>query len=104
MTRSTGLSGLILRRIALQRLSSHSRIAARSTTAGTPVKSLHQHASRAEAISRSALPRLVRNAAIHLDVGLGNGASVSWRSRFSSSTFSDTGRREDAGEPFFSAA
>jgi hypothetical protein len=57
MTRSTGTSGLIWRGIAAE-LFMASRMAARSTTAGTPVKSCISTRAGRKAISFSTLPRL----------------------------------------------
>ncbi|MCY1449521.1 hypothetical protein D9M71_662600 [compost metagenome] len=91
MTRSTGDSGLI-RCGSPPALAMAARMAARSTTAGTPVKSCistragRYWISRSERRSLSQSARAPRSARVTV-------LSSSQRSRFSSSTFSDMGRR-----------
>ena len=80
-----------------------SRMAARSTTAGTPVKSCISTRAGRKAISCSTLPRF----STHSATARRSPASTvgpSLRSRFSSSTFIDTGRRETPERPASSAA
>ena len=75
MTRSTGTSGLILAASAPS-LAMASRIAARSTTAGTPVKSCIRTRAGRKAISCSTEPLFSIQAATALQVGLGDGHAV----------------------------
>ena len=81
-----------------------SRIAARSTTAGTPVKSCISTRAGRKAISRSDVPLVFSQAAMALMSSLVTVRPSSKRSRFSSSTFIENGRREMPVRPFFSAA
>ena len=80
-----------------------SRIAARSTTAGTPVKSCIRTRAGRKAISCSVLPLFSVQAA---SAWRSSSETVrpSFLSRFSSSTFMETGRREMSFSPFSSAA
>ena len=74
-----------------------SRMAARSTTAGTPVKSCISTRAGLKAISRS----LFRSASHSAMPRMSSAVTVrpsSWRSRFSSSTLSEKGKQPDIGE------
>src|SRR5215469_13691720 len=92
MTRSTGLSGLI-RLGSPPRRAIASRIAARSTTAGTPVRSCISTRAGWNAISRSEVLALSQ-AATALMSSTVTVRPFSKRTRFSSSTLSENGRRE----------
>ena len=81
-----------------------SRMAARSTTAGTPVKSCIKTRAGRKAISFSVLPRLSSQAAMASMSGFVTVRPSSKRKRFSSSTFIEKGRREMPARPFFSAS
>ena len=81
-----------------------SRMAARSTTAGTPVKSCISTRAGRKLISCSAEPLLSIQAATALRSSSPTETPSSKRSRFSSSTFIDTGRRETPASPASSAA
>src|SRR5687767_903392 len=91
MTRSTGWSGLI-RFGAPPSLTIASRMAARSTTAGTPVKSWSSTRLVRNAISCSAWPRTFHRASASMSDRLTN-ASSSLRSRFSRRMRNVTGSR-----------
>ena len=82
MTRSTGVCGA-MRAGSPPSAVMASRIAARSTTAGTPVKSCISTRAGRKAISRPA-----RRAASASASAARAAAPSSWRSRFSSSAFS----------------
>ena len=75
MTRSTGTSGLIFRG-SPPSVFIASRMAARSTTAGTPVKSCISTRAGRKAISLLGLALVVEPGGDRLDVGLGDGAAV----------------------------
>ena len=103
MTRSTGTSGLIFLGIAaeLRHGVAHRGEIDHGRHAG---EVLHQHARRAEGdlalgravvSSQSATPRMSSLVTVR---------PSSWRSRFSSSTFSEKGSREMPARPFFSAS
>ena len=79
-----------------------SRMAARSTTAGTPVKSCISTRAGRNAISCSELFALSQ-AATALMSSLVTVRPSSKRSRFSSSTFMENGRREIPRSPCCSA-
>ena len=80
-----------------------SRMAARSTTAGTPVKSCITTRAGRKAISCSTRPRCSEKAAT-ARMSSGSTVGPSLRSRFSSSTFIDMGRRDTPASPPSSAA
>ena len=80
-----------------------SRMAARSTTAGTPVKSCISTRAGRNGISRSDVLVLSHWATAWMS-SLVTVCPSSWRSRFSSSTFIEKGSREMPFRPFFSAA
>ena len=103
MTRSTGTSGLILSG-SPPSAAIASRIAARSTTAGTPVKSCISTRAGRKAISCSVLPRLSSQAATASMSSFVTVRPSSLRSRFSSRTFIENGSCEMPASPFFSAA
>ena len=73
-------------------------MAARSTTAGTPVKSCISTRAGRKAISRSEL-RVLSQSATALMSSTVTVRPFSSRSRFSSSTFSENGRREMSPSP-----
>ena len=75
-----------------------SRIAARSTTAGTPVKSCSSTRAGVKAISFSMSVAWSQLASAWMSPGLTEAPS-SWRSRFSSRIFSEYGRRATPGNP-----
>ena len=103
MTRSTGTSGLIFCG-SPPRFFIASRIAARSTTAGTPVKSCISTRAGLKAISFSAEPLFwIQFAASSMSALLVLRPS-SLRSMFSIMTFKENGSRETLDKPFFSAA
>ncbi len=79
-----------------------SRIAARSTTAGTPVKSCISTRAGRNAISRSE-DLVLSQAATAWMSSLVTVRPSSLRSRFSSSTFIEKGSLEIPFSPFFSA-
>ncbi len=81
-----------------------SRMAARSTTAGTPVKSCISTRAGRKPISLPALPRSLSQAATSSMSALVTVRPSSWRSRFSSSTFIEKGSLEMPASPFFSAS
>ncbi|MNX77551.1 hypothetical protein D3C86_1090960 [compost metagenome] len=103
MTRSTGTSGLILAASAPS-LAMASRIAARSTTAGTPVKSCIRTRAGRKAISCSTAPLFSIQAATAFRSSSVTETPSSLRSRFSRSTFIERGRREIPARPASSAA
>jgi hypothetical protein len=103
MTRSTGLSGLIFSG-SPPSLARASRMAARSTTAGTPVKSCISTRAGRKAISCCVAPLFSIQAPIALRSSSVTEPPSSLRSRFSSSTFIDTGKREIPVNPASSAA
>ena len=80
-----------------------SRMAARSTTAGTPVKSCIKTRAGRKAISRSDVLFLSHCATAWIS-SLVTERPSSLRSKFSSSTLSENGSREIPFRPFFSAA
>ena len=102
MTRSTGTSGLIFF-ASPPRCSIASRIAARSTTAGTPVKSCISTRAGRNATSRSEVLVFSQCAKPWMS-SLVTVRPSSWRSMFSSSTLSENGSREMPFSPPFSAA
>ncbi len=79
-------------------------MAARSTTAGTPVKSCISTRAGRKLISCSVAPLLSTQAANALRSSSPTEMPSSKRSWFSSSTFSDTGRCEMPASPASSAA
>ena len=79
-----------------------SRMAARSTTAGTPVKSCISTRAGRNAISRSEVLDLSHCATARMS-SLVTVRPSSLRSRFSSRTLSENGSREIPFRPFFSA-
>ena len=79
-----------------------SRIAARSTTAGTPVKSCISTRAGRNGTSRSEVLFLSHVAKAWMS-SLVTVRPSSLRSMFSSSTFSENGSREMPLRPFFSA-
>ena len=101
MTRSTGTSGLIFFGSPPSDFMA-SRIAARSTTAGTPVKSCINTRAGRNAISRS-LRRFFTQSAIALMSSFLTVRPSSKRMRFSSKTFIENGKVEMPASPFFSA-
>ena len=102
MTSSTGCSGLT-RDGSPPSLTTPSRIAARSTTAGTPVKSCSSTRAGMNAISRSA-PLLTSHAASVATSSVLTKASSSRRSRFSSRMRSEYGSFATPGNPAASSA
>ena len=80
------------------------RMAARSTTAGTPVKSCISTRAGRKAISCSFLPRLLAQAAAASMSAFFTVRPSSWRRRFSSTTFIEKGRSETPARPCFSAS
>ena len=103
MTRSTGTSGLIFCGSPPSAVIA-SRIAARSTTAGTPVKSCISTRAGRKAISFSSRPRLSTQAAQASMSSFFTVRPSSKRSRFSSSTFIENGSFEMPASPFASAS
>ena len=103
MTRSTGTSGLIFS-TGPPSFCMASRMAARSTTAGTPVKSCISTRAGRKAISFSSVPREVSQAAQASMSALVTLRPSSLRSRFSSSTFIEKGSAATPARPFFSAS
>ena len=107
MTSSAGTSGLTIRG-SPPSAAIASRIAARSTTAGTPVKSCIRTRAGVKAIwargaARRARPRLPPAAPAH-DASASMLSAVtlspsSWRSRFSSRTLKQKGRRPTSKRP-----
>ena len=79
-----------------------SRMAARSTTAGTPVKSCISTRAGRNAISRSEVLVLSHCATAWMSCLVTERPS-SLRNRFSSKTLSEKGSREIPFKPFFSA-
>ena len=79
-----------------------SRMAARSTTAGTPVKSCISTRAGRKAISRSDV-LVFSHSATDLMSSLETVRPSSLRSRFSNSTFIENGSREIPFNPFRSA-
>ena len=79
-----------------------SRMAARSTTAGTPVKSCISTRAGRNAISRSEVLVLSHCATAWMS-SFDTERPSSLRSRFSNSTFIENGSREIPLSPFFSA-
>ena len=102
MTSSTGCSGLTLRGSPPSR-TMPSRIAARSTTAGTPVKSCSSTRAGVNAISFCTFEVTSQPASAWMSSGSTNRAS-SRRSRFSSRILSENGSRLSDGKPAFSSA
>ena len=80
-----------------------SRIAARSTTAGTPVKSCSSTRAGAKEISFCAALLTSQRASASMSAAFTNRPS-SWRSRFSSRIFSENGSRATSGNPARSSA
>ena len=103
MTRSTGFSGLIFSGLPPRAVMA-SRMAARSTTAGTPVKSCISTRAGRKLISCSTEPRFWTQAATAFRSSSLTDWPSSLRSRFSSSTFMEIGRREMPESPASSAA
>ena len=103
MTRSTGTSGLIFWASPPSALTP-SRIAARSTTAGTPVKSCIRTRAGRKPISLPALPLSSSQATKPSMSVLVTERPSSKRSRFSSSTFIEKGSFEMPASPFCSAS
>src|SRR5476649_354367 len=102
MTSSTGCSGFTLLGSPPSR-AMPSRIAARSTTAGTPVKSWSSTRAGANEISFCAALFTSHRASDSTSAGFTNRPS-SWRSRFSSRIFSEKGRRAISGNHARSSA
>ncbi len=102
MTKSTGQRGLIFW-TSPPIFTIASRIAARSTTAGTPVKSCNK--TRA---GRKAISLLLVEVPFHLAAALTSSSETvrpsSYRNKFSRRTFIEKGNREILPKPFFSAA
>ena len=96
MTSSTGCSGLTRSGLPPSAITA-SRIAARSTTHGTPVKSCSRTRAGMKEISFSTLAVAFHCASARMSSALTN-ASSSRRSRFSSRIFIEYGSRDDAGE------
>ena len=96
MTRWTGTSGLIFA-VSPPSLAIASRIAARSTTQGTPVKSCISTRAGRYWISRSELRSFCQSASAWMSSTV-TVLPSSKRSRFSSSTFIENGRRDDVAE------
>ena len=103
ITRSTGTSGLIFV-ASPPRFSMASRMAARSTTAGTPVKSCISTRAGRKAISCSFLPRFFAQAAVASISAFFTERPSSLRNKFSSTIFIEKGRSETPSRPFFSAS
>src|SRR6476620_7485728 len=102
MTSSTGCRGLTFRG-SPPSFTIPSRIAARSTTAGTPVKSCRSTRAGVNAISFCVPEQTSHPASAWMSSGSTNRAS-SRRSGFSRRIFSEYGRRETFGKPAFSRA
>ena len=102
MTSSTGCIGFT-REGSPPSLTTPSRIAARSTTAGTPVKSCSSTRAGMNAISRSAPLRTSHPASVATSSFLTNALS-SRRSRFSSRIRSEYGSLATPGNPAASRA
>ena len=81
-----------------------SRMAARSTTAGTPVKSCISTRAGRKAISRPSAPFVVSQDTTARMSSLVTERPSSKRSRFSSNTFMEKGSCDTPGSPFFSAS
>ena len=75
-----------------------SRMAARSTTAGTPVKSCISTRAGRKAISRSDLPLVVEPVGDGADVVLGDGAAVLEAQQVLEQHLQREGQARDAGE------
>ena len=97
MTRSTGASGLILSGSPFSAFIA-SRMAARSTTAGTPVKSCISTRAGRKAISRSEVLFFSQSATARMSSAL-TVCPSSCRKRFSSKHLQRKGQARDAGEP-----
>ena len=102
MTRSAGWSG-VMRFGSPPRLRMASRIAARSTTVGTPVKSCSSTRAGMKAISRSELSPGVHEASERMSSAVTDRPS-SRRNRFSSRILSDHGMRSTLPAPARSSA
>ena len=97
MTRSTGTSGLIFVG-SPPSFVMPSRIAARSTTAGTPVKSCISTRAGRKPISFSVLPLLSSQLGHRRDVGLGDRTSVLVAQEVFEQNLHRIGQLRDAGE------
>ena len=102
MTSSTVRSGLI-RLGSPPSATTASRMAARSTTHGTPVKSCSRTRAGMNEISFSTFPVAFHSASARMSSAFTK-ASSSRRSRFSSRIFSENGRRDTPANPAFSSA
>ena len=102
MTSSTVRSGL-MRAGSPPSATTASRIAARSTTHGTPVKSCSRTRAGMNEISFSTFPVAFHSASARMSSAFTK-ASSSRRSRFSSRIFSENGRRDTPAKPAFSSA
>ncbi len=81
-----------------------SRMAARSTTAGTPVKSCMRTRAGRKAISRVEVLSFSHSTTARMSSALVTERPSSKRSRFSISTLSEKGSLEMPARPFFSAS
>ena len=102
MTSSTGCNGLTLLGSPPRR-TMPSRMAARSTTHGTPVKSCSRTRAGMNEISRCAALLTSHLARASMSAVLTNRPS-SFRSRFSRRIFSEYGRRDTSGNPAAASA
>src|SRR3954471_14767561 len=100
MTSSTGCSGFTLLGSPPNR-AMPSRIAARSTTHGTPVKSCSSTRAGANEISFWVVLFTSQRASASMSAFFTKRPS-SWRSRFSRRILRENGRRATSGKPFFS--
>ena len=92
MTRSAGISGLA-RSGSLPMAASASRMAARSTTQGTPVKSCNSTRAGMKLISFGSVPADAAPRATYSMSAAETRRPSSWRSRFSSRILVENGRR-----------
>ena len=97
MTRSTGTSGLIFSG-SPPRMFMPSRMAARSTTAGTPVKSCISTRAGRKPISLLGLALVVQPVGHGLDVGLGDRAAIFVAQQVLQQHLHREGQLGDAGE------
>jgi hypothetical protein len=99
MTRSTGTSGLIFFGIAAEGSSMPSRIAARSTTAGTPVKScISTRAGRIGDLD-AGLALVVQPGGDGFDAGFGDRAAILVAQQVLEQDLHREGKLGDAGKP-----
>ncbi|OPX59814.1 MAG: hypothetical protein A4E29_01211 [Methanomassiliicoccales archaeon PtaB.Bin134] len=99
MVRSTGTRGLICEGFPPISCTA-SRMAARSTTQGTPVKSCNTTLAGMNGISSSSFPAGVQDSSFSTSSAVTSTPS-SWRSRDSRSTFTEKGKRSTLASSFF---